>query len=311
MSQIYDVIIIGGGPAGLTAGLYASRSHMETLVFEGLTYGGRITRTHWVDNYPGFPEGLGGYDLGQKIWEQSKRFGTAFQNKPISFLEKTDFGFLVKDAEGVEYHTRTLIVATGAETRHLGVPGEEEYVGRGVSYCATCDAPFYKGLNVAVVGGGDSALSEALYLTRFTPHVHLVHRRSEFRATAFLVQKVTDEPLIKMHLATVVKEIHGQNGNVARLELHNLETKETYDLPIDGVFLLIGYEPQGLDFLTPFVDFDKQGFIETDHELRTKTPGLFAAGDVRSGRFRQVVTASSDGALAAEEVGKYLARANA
>lgn len=306
MTEIHDLAIIGGGPAGLTAGLYAARAHLKIVLFEGLAHGGRIAQAHWVDNYPGFPDGLSGYELGRLMKAQAGRFGVIFENGRIEGLDRSGDVFHLAKAGGSTYAARTVIAAVGALPRTLGIPGEKEFLGQGVSYCATCDAPFYRGAEVAVVGGGASALSEALHLTKFASKVHLVHRRGQFRAEAVLSRAVGENPAVEPHLHVIAKEIYGEKGAVCGLRLHNLKTGQDYTIKVTGVFMMIGYQPQGLEFLAPWVETDSSGFIITDEDLATRTKGLWAAGDVRAADLRQVITAARDGALAAVGAQKYL-----
>lgn len=306
MPEIYDLAIIGGGPAGLTAGLYASRAHLKTILFEGQAHGGRIAQAHWVDNYPGFPSGVSGYDLGRLMAEQAGRFGVIFENSRIERLERAGEIFSLAAAGGLAYASRAVIAAVGVRPRTLDIPGEREFLGQGVSYCATCDAPLYRGAEVAVIGGGSSALTESLHLAKFARKVHLIHRRGQFRAEPILGRAVGEEPAIETHLGVTAREIYGEKGAVCALRLHNLTTNQDYTIKLSGVFMMIGYHPQGLEFLAPWVDTDTSGFIATDDVLRTKTEGLWAAGDARAVGLRQVVTAVRDGALAAVGAQQFL-----
>ncbi|MEW6262347.1 MAG: thioredoxin-disulfide reductase [Thermodesulfobacteriota bacterium] len=305
MSPELDLIIIGGGPAGLTAGLYAARARLKARLIEKLSPGGQILTTDWVDNYPGFPEGVSGFELVDRMRRQAERFGLEIEASEVVGLERRDRLIRVKLAEG-ELLTRTLIVAAGSQPIKLGVPGELELTGKGVSYCATCDGPFYRNAIVAVVGGGDTAVEEALYLTRFADRIHLFHRRDQLRATAILQEKIKAEPKIQVHWSTVLTRIRaGENGLVSGLDFKNVKTGLEAELAVEGVFMFVGQKPQ-TDFLKGFVDMTPAGFVRTDAELATSQPGVWAAGDVRDKLLRQIVTAAGDGAAAAFAAEKYI-----
>ncbi|WP_457678229.1 thioredoxin-disulfide reductase [Thermovibrio sp.] len=300
---VWDVLIVGAGPAGLAAGIYAGRSELQTLILDRMP-GGQLLITEEIENYPGFYEGITGFELSEKFRQHAEKFGTKIEHGhtvlEVSldgelFKVKTDYG---------EFAGRTLIWAAGSNPRKLGVPGEEEFVGRGVSYCAVCDGAFFKDRVVAVVGGGDSALEEALYLTKFAKKVYLIHRRDKFRAVKIIQERVKRNEKIEPVLNKVVVSINGKDF-VESLTLQDVITGEKSKLPVDGVFIFIGNEPNTAPVIH-LVDVDPAGFIITDEEMKTKTPGLFAAGDVRSKPLRQVITAASDGAVAAMSATKYL-----
>jgi thioredoxin reductase (NADPH) len=302
----YDLIIIGGGPAGLTAAVYAGRAALETLLLGGATPGGQIANTDRVENYPGFPEGISGADLAMRFQSQAEHFVTKLANDFVTEVDFSASPFVVK-THSETYQGRAVIVATGAFPRRLGVPGEEEYFGRGVSTCATCDGFFYKDRRVVVVGGGDSAIDEGLFLTKFASEVIVIHRRDELRAIKSLQERAFANP--KMHFVwdTVVDEILGQD-TVTGVRVRNVKTDETSTIDTDGVFVYIGLIP-GTRVFAGHLELDEQGYIVTDLHQRTNVPGVFAAGDVQSPDFRQVVIAAGAGAKAVIEADRYLAEA--
>ena len=300
--ESYDLVIIGAGPAGLTAGLYAGRSRLRTVVIESMMPGGQAATTDVLENYPGTGS-VSGAELAQRMLEQMKEFGAELTQKEVTGVTREGDGFAV--AAGSEsYQARAVIVASGTRYRKLGVPGEAEFVGRGVSYCATCDGPFYKDQEIAVVGGGDSALQEALYLTTFARKVYLIHRRDEFRACGLLAERVRANESIECLCSHTVKAIRGENG-VDELALENLKTGDERVLKVSGVFLFVGLEPRN-GFLGDLVELDDAGFIVTDEEMMTSVRGVLAAGDCRSKLLRQVSTAVGDGATAAVVAQRYL-----
>ena len=299
-----DLIIIGAGPAGLTAGLYASRARLKTVLLEKLAPGGQILTTDFVENYPGFPEGLSGFELVDRMKRQAENFGLKIEGREVVRLELTPEKKMVfTDKEAME--TKALILTTGASPRKLGIEGEDLLVGKGVSYCATCDGPFYRDQEVAVIGGGDTAVEEALFLTRFASRVHLVHRRDELRATKLLQERVKAAEKVTLVWDSVPTRILGQAG-VEGVELKNVKTDQVSTLPVEGVFVFIGYNPSN-DLLTELsFDFDDLGFIKTDDTMETSVPGVFAAGDIRSKLLRQVSTAVGDGATAAFAAERFI-----
>jgi len=301
--KVWDVLIVGAGPAGLAAGIYAGRSELQTVIIDRLP-GGQLLITEEIENYPGFYEGITGFELSEKLRQHAEKFGAKLESGH-TVLEVTQDGelFKVKSDYG-EFSGKTLIWAAGSNPKKLGVPGESEFVGRGVSYCAVCDGAFFKDKVVAVVGGGDSALEEALYLTKFARKVYLIHRRDKFRAVRIIQQRVSKSDKIEPLLNKVVTSINGKDF-VESLTLRDVISGQETELPVDGVFIFIGNEPNTAP-IAHLVDTDPGGFVITDEEMRTKTPGLFAAGDVRSKPLRQVVTAAADGAVAAMSVTKYL-----
>ena len=302
--MVKDVLIVGAGPAGLAAAIYAGRSRLETLVLDQMLPGGQLLITEEIENYPGFFEGITGFELSEKFRQHAEKFGAKIESgKPVESVDLDGDVFVVK-AGGEEFRGKTLIWAAGSVPRKLNVPGEAEFVGRGVSYCAVCDGAFFKDRVVAVVGGGDSALEEALYLTKFASKVYLIHRRDKFRAVKIIQDRVKRNEKIEPVLNKVVLSINGKDF-VESLTLKDTVTGEETQLPVDGVFIFIGNEPNVAP-VAHLVDTTEQGFIITDEEMRTKTPGLFAAGDVRHKPLKQVVTAASDGAVAAMSATKYL-----
>ena len=302
-ASAFDVIIVGGGPAGLTAGLYAARANLRTVILERLSAGGQAATTDRIENYPGFPEGVGGLDMGFAMLEQAQHFGAEFRLSEVSSIDLAGDQKRVQTLEG-ELIAPAIILATGTRARLLGVPGEARLRGRGVSYCAVCDGAFYRGKVVAVVGGGDSAVEEAVYLTRFASSVHLLVRRGALRATPVVQAKVVGHPQIEIHWNTVVEEVMGEQ-KVLGLRLSQTLTGEISQLPVSGVFVYVGLSPN-VEAFAGQVSSDSQGYILTDTEMRTNIPGVFAAGDIRQKSLRQVATAVGDGALAGVTAQVYL-----
>jgi thioredoxin reductase (NADPH) len=301
--KIYQVIIIGGGPAGLTAGLYTSRSRLQTLLIEIGLLGGQMTTTEIIENYPGFPQGITGDELSRQMEEQAKRFGLEVISEEAVEV-RLEGELKVIQANGTTYRCKTLIICTGNEWQKLGVPGEKEFVGRGVSYCATCDGAFFRDSQIVVVGGGDSALTEALYLTKFVKELTLIHRRDALRGTKIYQERVFANPQIKLLWNSVVQEIKG-NSVVQSVLVKNVKTGEVTELNTEGVFLFVGLSPR-TQFLKGLVNLDAAGYIVTDENCETSVKGIFAAGDCRKKLLRQVATAVGDGATAAFAAEKYL-----
>ncbi len=301
--MVYDVIIIGSGPAGLAAAIYGKRARLRTLVIEKQPMsGGQILNTYEVDNYPGLP-GIGGFELGQKFREHAEKMETEFVTAEVTGIAEEEEIKRVLTDKG-EYETKTIILATGANHRKLGVPGEEELCGMGVSYCATCDGAFFRGRTVAVVGGGDVALEDALFLARACKKVYLIHRRNEFRGAKVLQEQVAQAENIEVIWDTVVEEIKG-DGQVQALALFDKKKEEKSELPVDGVFIAVGIEPNTAQ-IEDAVELDEGGYIIAGENTKTSVPGIFAAGDVRTKPLRQVVTAAADGANAITAVENYL-----
>lgn len=301
--EISDVIIIGGGGSGLTAALYASRAKLRTHLFEKLTPGGQIALTDVVENYPGFPEGITGPEISQKMEEQAKKYGTEIHYEEVKTLRKQGEVFSVQTSSG-EHQTRTIILASGASFRMLGVPGEKELIGKGVSYCATCDGAFFKGKELAVVGGGDSALQEGIFLTRFASRVTVIHRRDKLRASPILQERAKKNAQISFIWDTVAEKVLGQK-KVEGVALKNVKSGQSQDFKTDGVFVFIGHDPNTA-FLKDFVALDDKGYVVTDPFLKTSVPGVFAAGEIRAGAVKQLVAAAGEGCEAALAAQAYL-----
>lgn len=300
---MYDTIIVGAGPAGLAAGIYAARGALKVLIIEKGGIGGQIATSWEIENYPGAPPNSNGPGLTERMREQCEEFGVEFATKAYRSSQKTENGFIVEtDAGSLE--TQTIIMATGAEPKLIGCKGEKELRGMGVSYCATCDANFFKGLKVAVIGGGDTALEEALYLTKFAKEIIIIHRRNELRGAKILQHRIQENEKISMMLSSVVEEIKG-NGLVEAITVKNVVTGEIAEVPIDGVFVFVGQKPNSEAFVG-HLERDARDYLITDDEMRTNVPGIFAAGDVRRKSLRQVVTATADGAIAAVNVIKFI-----
>jgi len=301
----YQLIILGGGPAGLTAGLYASRAKLNCLMVEKAMPGGQVMVTDWIDNYPGFPEGLSGFDLCEKMTAQAKRFGLEIRSGvEVVRVDLKAEPRVLHLADGSELTCDTLIIATGARPNTLGVPGEKELTGHGVSYCATCDGPFYRNQEIAVVGGGNTAVQEAVYLTKFADKVHLIHRRDELRATKIVQELAFANDKINIIWDTVVSEIKSDDSGVCGVGLENVKSGEKSELPLSGVFVLVGTIPNNEMLPDNLAMVD--GFVETDCEMRTNIPGVMAAGDIRNKEVRQVVNAAGEGAVATMAAEHYL-----
>ncbi|HWP61999.1 MAG TPA: thioredoxin-disulfide reductase [Candidatus Binatia bacterium] len=297
------VVIVGSGPAGLTAAIYAARANLRPIVLAGSTPGGQLMITSEVENYPGFPEGIDGPELMARFRAQAERFGARIVDVDV---ERVDFGerpFRLW-AAGVEYRAQAVIVATGASAIWLGLPAEERLRGRGVSACATCDGFFFKGREVAVVGGGDSAFEEATFLTKFASKVHLLHRRDEFRASKIMVERAKANPKIVIHPNTVVEDILGET-KVEGLRLRDTRTGEVREVPMDGLFVAIGHRPN-TDVFRDWLEVDEKGYLVVHDETRTRIEGVFVAGDVHDHRYRQAVTAAGDGCKAAIDAERWL-----
>ncbi len=296
-------LIIGSGPAGLSAALYAARANLEPLVLSGMELGGQVSITHAVENYPGFPEGIEGPKLVEAFQKQAERFGAKVVFDAATEVDFSTRPFRVKTWSD-EYLAETLILSTGATPRHLDIPGEKEFTGKGVSYCGTCDGHFFQGKDVVVVGGGDSALEEGLFLTRYVNSVTLVHRRDELRAGAILQQRAFDNPKVKFVWNSIVTEIKGE-GTVNSVRLKNLKTGEKTDLTTDGVFIFIGHIPN-TDLYKGQLDLDENGYVVADRYMQTSVSGVYAAGEVADSHFRQVITSAGMGAAAAMQATHFL-----
>ena len=303
MDQEYQLIILGGGPAGLSAGIYAARDKLNTLLIEKAMMGGLAIYSESIENYPGFPEGIGGMELGDLMLKQGEKFGLKTLAAEVGSLEINGTKKIVKTAEG-DFAAQAVIIALGSARINLEVPGEKEFVGRGVSYCATCDAAFFKNRTVAVVGGGNSAISEALHLAKFASNVNVIHRRDQWRATPAAVDKVKTEPKISFILNTIVESVEGRD-NVEQVKLKDVKTGQKSVLPVAGVFVAIGQRPN-TDFLKGIVKLDANGYILVNENMETSVPGVLAAGDIRSNSIRQVISAAGDGATAAIYAGRFI-----
>lgn len=299
----YDTIIIGGGPAGLSAGIYAMRSGLNTVLVEKFMPGGQMTIIAFVENYPGFPSGVGGPELSAAMEQQARSLGLEIISTEVRSIDFSGLKKAVTTADG-ELRAPTVIIATGATPRKLGVPGEDRLTGKGVSYCATCDGAFFRDKEIAIVGGGNTAVQDAVFLTRFAGKVTVIHRRDALRATKILQERAFKNPKIEIAWSSTVVEIQGDQ-KVESLVLENVKDGSRRTLPVDGVFVLIGTDPI-TGFLQGSVVLDPAGYIITDEEMRANVPGVFAAGDCRRKSLRQMVTAAADGAIAAVSAERYL-----
>jgi thioredoxin reductase (NADPH) len=303
MDKIYQVVIIGSGPAGLTAGLYCARSRFNTLLIEKGVIGGQITNAERVENYPGFPKGISGIELGQLIHEQATSYGLETLLAEVTKVVPDQRHNLVSTSEG-DFVAEAIIIASGSQFLKLGVPGEDKFVGKGISYCATCDGPLFKGKTVAVIGGGDAAVTEALYLSKFASSVKVIHRRNQLRASKIFQERAMIEPKIEFIWDTVVTQIEG-TGVVKQLMLKNTKNAKISILELAGVFVAIGSEPNSTQW-RGLLPLDEEGYIITNELMETKIPGIFAAGDVRHNSARQAITAAGDGATAAMSAAGFL-----
>ena len=304
IDETYEVIIVGGGPAGLTAGIYCKRAALKTVLFEKGLIGGQIAISKEVDNYPGL-EGITGFDLAEKLVHQAGSFGLRIIPQEIASINCGTDLHSVRLADGELLHTVALIIAVGGTLRKLGIPGEAEYLGAGVSYCATCDGFFFKDKSVVVVGGGDTAVEEAVYLSRLAKKVYLVHRGNALRASNILQSRLRSEPGIEIIWNTIITEIRGDGRSVEAVSYKNTETGKKGELQVDGVFILIGYSPNN-QLVPKKVRINEQGFVITDDKCETNVPGLFAVGDLRRKFANQIVIAASDGCIAALAAAHYV-----
>jgi thioredoxin reductase (NADPH) len=300
---MHDIIIIGGGPAGLTAGLYTARARLNVVLLERLAPGGQVLNTDWVENYPGFPDGISGFELVERMKTQAENFDLPIKLEEVMELEFSPEKKIVVTNKG-RLEAKALIIATGATPKKLGIEGEDLLTGKGVSYCATCDGPFYKDQEVVVIGGGDTALEEAIFLTRFASTIHLAHRRDELRAVKLLQDRAMAQEKIKFIWDTIPIRILGENG-VEGIELKNVKTGEISRKEAQGVFIFIGTKPNA-DLINGMVKQDESGFVVSNDKMETSVPGVFAAGDIRSKPWRQISTAVGEGATAAFYAEKYL-----
>ncbi len=306
--MVYDVAILGGGPAGLTAAIYASRARLSTVLIERAYRGGQVAMCEQVENFPGFVSSSSGYELCTAMAEQVDKFGAQTINADINRLDLNSSPKVLHTTDGQEIEAKTVILSLGATPRRLNVPGEVEFLGRGVSYCAVCDAAFFKDKRLVVVGGGDTAVEDSHFLTRYASSVSIIHRRDKFRAQRIIQERALANPSITVHWNSVVTSIGGKDA-VDHVVLRNVHTNEETRFPVDGVFVLIGHDPN-TKLLNGQITLDESGYIVTDEDMRTNIPGVFAAGDVRRKLLRQIVTACADGAIAATAAEKYIEELN-
>ncbi len=300
--KVYDLAIIGGGPTGLTAAIYAARAELSTVVLEKGLPGGQVQNTMAVDNYPGFPE-VTGAELAERFHEHARKFGAEIQLSAVDAITYDGKVHITTDTGQIV--ARAALLATGAHWRHMDVPGEEQYIGRGVSSCAVCDGFFYRGKDVVVVGGGDAACEEGVYLTHFARSVTVIHRRDKLRAQMILQKRALQHSHITFLWNTIVQAVEGDEQRVTGVRLHNLKEQSDCLYPTDGVFVYIGMQPN-TSFLQGVIELDKEGFVRADKSFRTSMPGVYAAGDVRSGAWRQIITVAAEGALAIREIERFL-----
>lgn len=303
--KIHNVLIIGSGPAGLTAALYAARAELQPLVIAGLQPGGQLTTTSEVENFPGFPDGIQGPDLMENMTKQVKRFGTEIVAENVTTVDFSGQPFIVRTSTE-EYKARTVIIATGAEANWLGLPNEQRLRGKGVSACATCDGFFFKGKDIAVIGGGDSAMEEALFLTKFGSSVTIIHRRDEFKASKIMLKRAQENPKIKFVTNVTVVEVLG-DATVTGVRIRHNDSGVEEELAVQGYFAAIGHTPSTKVFADAGLNMNEKGYIEPVEFTQTNIPGVFVAGDVHDHRYRQAITAAGEGCKAALDAEKYLA----
>jgi thioredoxin reductase (NADPH) len=310
-NAVENVIIIGSGPSGFTAGLYAARANLSPLLITGNDYGGQVSITYEVENYPGFPESLSGPELVERMKDQAEKFGTRVEFDYVTEIVEDQHPFIVRTESGKEYRTRAIIICTGARPRYLEIPGEKEHTGRGVSYCATCDGFFFRGKDVIVVGGGDSAVEEGLFLTKFASHVRIIHRRDQLRASKILQERAFTNEKIEFVWNTVVDEILGdETGKVRGVKVKNVDTGVVSELQTDGVFVFVGHLPNN-NLLQGKFELDEDGHLIVDTKMRTNVPGIFAAGEIMDKTFKQVATSVGQGCAAAMQAERWLADVDA
>lgn len=299
---MYDVIIIGSGPAGLTAAIYTTRADLKTLVISGVKWGGQLMLTTLVENFPGFPDGIQGPELMANMRKQAEKFGTEFVDDDFTAADFSSSPFKISVGDKT-FETKTVIIATGADTKWLDVPGEQEKIGRGISSCAPCDAAFFRNKNVIVVGGGDSAMEEALVLTKFAESITLIHRRDSFRASEIMQKRVKENPKIKIMFNSEITEVLG-DLKVEKVKVKDNQTGKVTEMPIDGIFVAIGHLPNSSKFKN--IDLDEQGFIKIHDHYLTNIEGVFVAGDIHDNHYKQAITAAGYGCAAALEAQKWL-----
>lgn len=304
-TNVEEVIIVGSGPAGFTAGLYTARANLSPLLLTGSEYGGQVSLTYDIENYPGFPESLSGPDLVEKMKEQAEKFGTRVEFDFVSEIVVDQHPFIVRTSGGQEYRTKSLILSTGASPRYLEIPGEKKYTGKGVSYCATCDGFFFRGKDVLVIGGGDSAVEEALFLTKFASRVRIIHRRDKLRAGKLLQERAFANEKIEFVWNTVVTEIEGADGSVVGVKTLDTETGAQGSLQTDGVFVFVGHLPNNM-LMQGKLALDEDGHLIVDKKMRTNVPGVFAAGEIMDKVYKQVATSVGQGCAAAMQATRFL-----
>lgn len=309
MQEMWDIIIIGGGPAGLTAGIYASRARLDTILLEKLLPGGQMMTTAGVENYPGFPEGITGPELMVNFEKQARRLGLKVETAEVTRLVSEKGRIRVATREKGDFYGRAVIIATGSSPQKLGIPGEKEFLAKGVSYCATCDGPLFRDVEVAVIGGGDTALEEGLFLTKFASKVHIIHRRDQLRGEKILQDRAFANPRVHFILETVAEEICGDEV-VKSIKLRNVKTNQESEVELRAVFILVGTVPN-TDFLKGLVSLDKGGYIIVNERCQTNIPAIFAAGDVYDKVYRQAITAAGSGCAAALEAAKFIEQVKA
>lgn len=302
-NKVEKMIVIGAGPAGLSAALYAARAELSPLVLTGMSLGGQASLTHTIENYPGFPEGVGGSELGELFQKQAEKFGARFEFDNVTEVDFSESPYKIK-TYGKQYLAETVVISTGASPNYLEIPGEKEFTGKGVSYCGTCDGWFFKDKDIVVVGGGDSALEEGIFLTRFAKTVTIIHRRDQLRAGKILQTRAFNNPKIRFIWDTVVEKING-NSAVKNVVLKNVKTGEETVFTTDGVFVFIGHTPN-TELFAGQLEMDKNGYLIVDSKMQTKIPGVYAAGEVMDSSFKQVVTSAGWGAAAAIQATHYL-----
>jgi thioredoxin reductase (NADPH) len=308
--KLHDLIIVGAGPAALSAAIYTTREDIETILFERGVIGGLAAITDWVDNYPGFAKGIAGLDLAQALQEQAERFGSQIELGEVTEIIDKKTYKLLKTTSG-DFHARAVLIATGCDYKKINVPGEKEYYARGVHYCATCDGAFYRDKKIVVVGGGNSAVQEAIFLTRFASHIDILVRGDKFRASDVLQHELKKhQDKITVHLNTTTDEIVGADNKVTKVIGTYTKTGKTKEFATDGVFIFVGLLPNTQFLQNSKIKLDAMNFIETDATLQTNMPGVFAAGDVRSGATMQIASASGEGATAALKIREYLEKDN-
>lgn len=300
----YQIIIIGAGPAGFAAGIYSSRALFSTLILESTAAGGQVITTDIIENYPGFPDGIKGSVLMDQMEKQAKRFGAKLEYGRVSEIKYNGKEKLVVLEDGKTLSCQAIIIAVGSKPNELGIPGEKEFRGKGVSYCATCDGSFFRNQDIVVVGGGDAALEETLFLTRFANNIYLIHRRDQLRGTKILQEKIFNNAKTKIIWNSIIKGIEGIT-QAERVKIENVQTNEISYINCSGIFIYVGTGPN-TEFLKNIVQIDEKGYIITDTEMKTNVPGIFAAGDVRKKILRQVITATADGAIAAISAERYI-----